>query len=463
MPVAPDHSPVDCAVRLPQPRTTEEERALTAEFLRGFRTLFTDGADPEPRRRLLQALRHSATCRRCSGACHVFAGSGREQRYLPGARTDILRRLHFKYVKQGGGVSRWWHGDIELDWNLLVELADLTFRCNLCGRCGRNCDAADHALVVRALRRVFREMGIAPISERRYDPREIRDRIAAIDQETSRRAGIEFQTAWDVENAEVLLVQPASAVAFWPENIGALALVLTCAGVKWTMASELAADDLAYAFAHDGAEALEMVHRCAAAASRLRAHRIVVGESGGACYALLVRGASEFAGLPRESSMTFLRDIVRSRRIEFDPIRNDFAVTLHDPCNLVQCGIVEPQREILRRLCPQFREMDPWAERNFCCGGGGGLAQVEGARDWRVQVAGRMKMEQVLDAFSECLDAETRKYVCAPCGNCKAQFRDLFSEHAPWRKNRILYGGLAELVANAIVCVQPGFLQWEWR
>ena len=32
-----------------------------------------------------------------------------------------------------------------------------------------------------------------------------------------------------------------------------------------------------------------------------------------------------------------------------------------------------------------------------------------------------------------------------------------------WEKHKILYGGLVELIVNAMVDVKPGFLQWEWR
>ncbi|MGB9105144.1 MAG: hypothetical protein WCC59_10315, partial [Terriglobales bacterium] len=31
------------------------------------------------------------------------------------------------------------------------------------------------------------------------------------------------------------------------------------------------------------------------------------------------------------------------------------------------------------------------------------------------------------------------------------------------RRARILYGGLVELIVNAMVEVKPGFLEWEWR
>jgi hypothetical protein len=32
-----------------------------------------------------------------------------------------------------------------------------------------------------------------------------------------------------------------------------------------------------------------------------------------------------------------------------------------------------------------------------------------------------------------------------------------------WEKSRILYGGLVELIVNAMKSVKPGFIDWEWR
>ena len=48
-------------------------------------------------------------------------------------------------------------------------------------------------------------------------------------------------------------------------------------------------------------------------------------------------------------------------------------------------GIVEPQRKILRAICPQFREMEPHGVENYCCGGGSGFAIMQSMNfpDWR--------------------------------------------------------------------------------
>jgi Fe-S oxidoreductase len=128
-------------------------------------------------------------------------------------------------------------------------------------------------------------------------------------------------------------------------------------------------------------------------------------------------------------------------------------------------GIVEPQREILRKIAPQFREMEPHGVDNYCCGGGSGFAIMSPNNfdDWRSQVSGRKKLEQVMEAFSDSLDPAISKYVCAPCSNCKGQLRDLFSYWDIWDKHRILYGGLVELIVNAMTDVNPGFIDWEWR
>jgi Fe-S oxidoreductase len=102
---------------------------------------------------------------------------------------------------------------------------------------------------------------------------------------------------------------------------------------------------------------------------------------------------------------------------------------------------------------------------NYCCGGGSGFAIMSGNNfpDWRFHVAGRKKLQQILNAFSECLEPETPKYVCAPCSNCKGQIRDLLAYYGLWDKHKILYGGLAELIVNAMTAAKPGFIDWEWH
>ncbi len=475
-----------CAVSVPKPKSPEEEKQLVGKFLTGLQKLFTKENNWTFLQPLLLTMEHCAKCQTCAEACHIFEASGRNELYQPTYRSEILRRLYFKHVKRGGLRSAWEHGEIDLNWPLVARLIELSYRCNLCRRCAQTCPiGADNGLVAHELRKIFsQEMGIAARelheqgsmlqlkvgSSTGMNTQVVKDNIAFIDEDTSERVGFKVETPWDVEEADVLLIHNAGEILAWPENPGAFAVILNAAGITWTLSSEIAGyDSINYGVWYDDAQFARVAVKHAEAARKLKVKKIVLGECGHAHKALSVVADRVLTGdlnIPRESSMTLLRDIVMSGKINLDPARNDFPVTLHDPCNLVRLmGVVEPQREIVRTICPRFREMEPHGVDNYCCGGGSGFAIMSGHNfsDWRFQVAGRKKMEQILNAFADCLDLSIPKYLCAPCSNCKGQFRDMLAYYGLWEKHQILYGGLVELIVNAMTDVKPGFIEWEWR
>jgi Fe-S oxidoreductase len=475
-----------CAVSIPRPATTADEDRLVQQFLGGLDKLFSRANNWTFLQPLVLTMEHCAKCQTCAGACHVFEASGGNELYRPTYRSEILRRLYFARVKHGGLLSAWQHGTVTLNWPLVARLAELAYRCNLCRRCAQACPiGADNGLVAHELRKLFSmEMGIAPreLHERGtmlqlrdgsstgMSPVVVKDNVAFIDEDTSERTGLTIETPWDVEGADVLLLHNAGEIMAWPENPGAFAAILTAAGVSWTLSSELVAyDGVNYGLWYDDAQYARIALKHMEVARKLRVKKIVIGECGHAHKALCVIADRLLSGdlrVPRESSLTFLRDLVVGGRLRLDPTRNDFPVTLHDPCNVVRLmGIVKPQREILARIAPRFREMTPHGVDNYCCGGGSGFAIMGGHNfpDWRFHVSGRKKLAQVLDAFADCLEPETPKYVCAPCSNCKGQMRDLFAAYRLWEKHRVLYGGLVELIVNAMADVKPGFIEWQWR
>jgi Fe-S oxidoreductase len=475
-----------CAVNVPQPQSPEEERELVVCFLSGLDKLFSAADNWTFLQPLLLTMEHCTGCQTCAASCHIFEASGGAEIYRPTFRSEVMRRLYFKHVRRGGLLSAWQHGEVEVNWPLIARLIELAYRCNLCRRCAQTCPlGCDNGLVARELRKLFsQEMGIAPKeihengsmlqlkvgSTTGMNAEIVKDNVAFIDEDISERTGIEVHTPWDVQGADVLLIHNAGEIMAWPENPGAFALLLNMAGISWTMSSELAGyDSVNYGLWYDDAQFARVALKHVEAARKLGVKRIVMGECGHAHKALCVIADRMLAGemnIPRESYLPLLRDIVMSGKLNFDPSRNDFPVTLHDPCNVVRLmGIVEPQREILHRLCPQFREMTPHGVDNYCCGGGSGFAIMNGNNfaDWRFHVSGRKKLEQVLNAFSDCMDVETPKYLCAPCSNCKGQFRDMISYYDLWKKNRIFYGGIVELAVNALAEVKPGFIDWEWR
>ena len=298
----------------------------------------------------------------------------------------------------------------------------------------------------------------------------VKDNIEFIDEDVSEKTGLTIQTPWDKEGADILLIHNAGEIMAWPMNPGAFGVIFEQAGLNWTMSSEIAGyDSINYGVWYDDAMFARVAIKHAQAAKKLKVKKIVLGECGHAHKALTVIADRVLTGdlnIPRESCFVTLDEIISSGRIKVDPSRNDFPVTLHDPCNVTRSmGIVEPQRRILRKICPQFREMTPHGVNNYCCGGGSGFAIMQGRNfpDWRNKISGRRKFGQVLNAFQDSIGPETRKYVCAPCSNCKGQFRDMLAYYGLWEQNRILYGGLVELIVNAMTDVTPGFLEWEWH
>ena len=473
------------AISIPKPKDKQEEDELVAKFLSGLQKLFTKENNWTFLQPLMLSMEHCATCHTCSDACHIYEASGKNPVYRPAYRSEVFRRLYKKYVKTNGGLLQSWRdGEIELNWTTVARLAELAYRCNLCRRCAQTCPiGVDNALIAHEIRKLFsQELGIAPKeihdsgsvlqlkvgSSTGMNPLVVKDNMEFIDEDVSEKTGIQVETPWDKAGADILLIHNAGEIMSWPMNPGAFAVIFDAAGLNWTMSSDLLGyDGINYGVWYDDAQFARVAIKHAEIAKKLGVKKIVLGECGHAHKALTVIADRVLTGdlnIPRESCMVTLEDIVFSGRIKLDPERNDFPVTLHDPCNLVRLmGIVEPQRRIIRHIAPRFREMHPHGVNNYCCGGGSGFAIMSGHNfsDWRIQIGGRKKLEQILNAFKDELDPSIKKYVCTPCSNCKGQLRDIFSYYDLWEKHSILYDGLVELIVNCMTDVEPGFVEWE--
>jgi Fe-S oxidoreductase len=289
-------------------------------------------------------------------------------------------------------------------------------------------------------------------------PKAFKNVLSFLDDDASEKVKGTIKTPLDKPRADILLVHNAGEFLSWPDNHQGYAILFNAAGIDWTLSSEWY-DATNYGLFYDDIQFARTSLKAIQAANVLKPKMVAVGECGHAHKALISTSDRLFLGdlaIPRVSVLNLLERIVFSGKVEFDPKKNSFPVTLHDPCNIVRnLGIYKPQRRILRYLCPGFREMSPSGMCNFCCGGGGGLALLSswGFKDWRTRVSGEMKLKQILNAFKDCLDTKTRKYVCAPCSNCKRQLTDLFDRFGITEKYGIVCGGIGELVANTMSSV----------
>jgi len=475
------------AIGIPKPKDPEEEEVFVRKFLSGLEKLLT----PENNWTFLQPLYHSleycVKCQICNDSCPAYIASGRKEIYRPTYRPEILRRIINKYIKKKPSfLLKLTGSDIELNWQLVARLGELAYRCTLCRKCAQVCPlGVDNGLVSHEIRKIFsQELGIAPRelhelgtmqqlkagSSTGITSKALGNIIEFMEDEIEEKTGKKIKIPVDKEGAEILLIHNAGEFISWPENTEAFAIIFDAAGIDWTLSSELAGyDAVNYGVWYDDVQLARIAIRHAEIAKALKVKKINVGECGHAHKAMIVVADRVLTGelnIPRESALPVLAEIVLNDRIKLDPSRNSFPVTLHDPCNMVRLmGIVEPQRKILRKICPQFMEMEPHGVENYCCGGGSGFAIMQSINfpDWRSVVSGRMKLKQILEVFKDVIDPDIKKYVCAPCSNCKGQIRDLFAFYNVFERCNILYGGLVELIVNAMVDIKKPFIEWEWR
>ena len=474
-----------CAIGMHLLDNKEEEERRVKAFIEGLRKLLSRENNWTFLQPLLLSLDNCAKCQNCSDACPIFEASGRQEIYRPTYRAEVLRRIIKKYINPGGEVlAKLTGNDIDLNWTTLARLAESAYRCTICRRCAQTCPiGVDNGLISHEIRKVFsQELGISPRelhemgtvqhlkvgSTTGMTPAALADIIEFMEEEIEEKAGKQIKIPVDKEGADILLLHNAGEFLSWPENPAAFAIIFDAAGINWTLSSELVGyDAVNYGVWYDDVQLARVALKHAQIAKDLKAKKIVIGECGHAHKALTVIADRALTGdliIPRESCMPVLERIVASGKLDLDPGRNNFPVTLHDPCNYVRLmGIVEPQRKILRKICPQFREMTPHGVENYCCGGGSGFAIMSPMNfpDWKMAVSGRMKVKQVVDAFQDQISPDTKKLLCAPCSNCKGQLRDLFGYYDVGGRCGIGYTGLVEFIVNAMTDMKQPFLDLE--
>jgi len=153
------------------------------------------------------------------------------------------------------------------------------------------------------------------------------------------------------------------------------------------------------------------------------------------------------------SVFDLLMEYINEGRIKLDPSRHTMRTTYHDPCNygrksMKAFGVAyyEEGREITQQCCPEFKDMEPRGESNYCCGAGGGAWAMPFAPE-RV-FYGRIKARQIQETGAEL--------VIAPCHNCRDQMmKSLNQEYDLGIEVKYLW----ELVADCLVL--PGQDQEE--
>jgi len=472
-------------VNIPRPKNKEEERRIVDSFLSGLKKLLSQDDNWTFYQQLMLTLDSCVKCQTCNDACPIYISSGKQDIYRPTYRSEVLRKIKEKYIDKGGKYLAKLRGnDIELDYAMVVRLAELAYRCTMCRRCAKWCPlGSDNALVTHELRKLFaQEMGLAAPelhdkgavkqltvgASTGISPEAFMGIVEFMEEEIEEKTGKKIKIPVDKKGAEILLLHNSGEYMSWMENPEAFAIIFDAAGVDYTLSSEIGGyEGTNYGVWYSDAQFARIALGWVKIAKELGVKKIVAGECGHEHKSLVSIADRLLVGdmnIPRESCLPLLEEIVFSGKLKLDPMRNNFPVTLHDPCNYVRLmGIVEPQRRILRHIAPQFREMEPHGVDNYCCGGGSGFAICQNMNfpEWRIRVSNRMKMKQILEAFQDVISPDIKKLVCAPCSNCKGAIRDLLNYYNTGPKYGIGYTGLVEFIVNAMVDLPEPYLDLD--
>jgi Fe-S oxidoreductase len=396
-------------------------------------------------------------CGLCAESCHIYRAEPVPEN-VPGAKAARVASFFRRYHSALGRIAPFLVGARALTPAALDELVEAAYgRCTGCGRCGLNCSVgADVGAIMRAGRNVLAAAGKVPANlqavvdnqlktgnQMAITREELRETAAWISDDLRLEMGDEGAAVHvDEPGKRVFYLVNPREVKFFPLSLMAAAGVFRAAGESWTMSSRFYDVTNYGLYSGDDPAATSITRQAMEEAERLGAEEIILSECGHGFRSFRWEGPNwlgERYALPVRSILELLLEYLREGRIKVDPAKNPDRVTLHDPCNLVRWGgVVEPQREILRRVTSDFVEMVPNREQNFCCGGGGGMLSMSEYGDRRV-ASGEVKAEQIR--------ATGAKVVAAPCHNCADQLLEINKKY----KLGVEIKAVVELVYEALV------------
>jgi Fe-S oxidoreductase len=395
-------------------------------------TTLTGVIDKKMNRQLKQYMDICARCAICKDACHQYVGTG-DFKYLPARRAELIRQIYKKYFDKAGRFVPSLYEARDPDENLLDELYESTYACTGCRRCMYYCPfSIDTAWILSVAKAILIAAGRGnEMLGQLADAAIFKGENAAMFEDVM-LSGFE-DIAREVreitgnpnhgvpvnkQGADVLYVALAGAHSIRPA-----AVIFETAGESWTISMFEAAN---YGYFYGDVEKARLItKRYIDEAKRLGVKEIVVPECGHA-YRVAELFYEAWSGEPMPFKVSHILEkvdeYIKSGRITVEKGQIQGKVTYHDPCQIGRNGgIFEAPRDIVRAITDDFVDLAPNREKQWCCGGGGGIVAMEEFKDARL-ASGIKKVEQ--------LRATGASVLACPCENCRLQIEDLNKEHA---------------------------------
>ncbi len=377
--------------------------------------------------------RTSSKCARCAVTCQVYQASD-DPCDIPCYHTGLLLDVYRRHFTPLGWFQSKFLGSGPLTEEKIDEMAELFYRCTACRRCKIGCPLGiDHGLMTHLGRYILSEIGIGPKAllvsvreqlEGKTGNTSAIPLVALLDNlefleeelEEDKEAVVRFPV--DRAGAEYIFFPAVSDYLMEADTLMGNAAVLHAAGVNWTIGSKYF-DGINYGLFYSDWVLERIIKKMVAEGKRLKARKILIGECGhSARSAGFIPTFAPTEALPVVSVLELTWQLIKEGKIELDPNAVEERVTYHDPCNIARSGwIIDQPRQILRSFVKDFVEMKPGGANNYCCGGGGGLVSLDETHDFRMQVAGKTKVEQIQSTGADI--------VASPCANCKKQLREI--------------------------------------
>jgi len=401
--------------------------------------------------------RISTKCSRCSASCQVFEAS-RDPRDVPCARTELLLKIYRRYFTLAGQLKARLFDYFTLTDEYIDKMAEEYWRCTACRRCKLSCPMGiDHGMVTHLARWALSEIGIVPkamvvsVREQLEGKTKNTSAIPAIAMKDSCEfleeeleemyPGKNIKFPMDVEGADYVFFPAVSDYLMEADTLMGNAAVMHAIGVNWTIGTQNF-DGIDYGLFYSDRMWDRIIKAQVAEIKRLKGKNMLIGECGHASRSAR-EGMLNF--IPPEDRLPVVHCIdlackaFLAGKLKLKKGVIEERTTYHDPCNIARTGwVVEQPRILLRHICQDFVEMNPTREENICCGGGGGTVSIDEIKQFRMDIGGKTKAEQI--------EKTGAHYVVTPCANCKKQTDEIIAAH----KLKAQKVGLHDLLLKAI-------------
>ncbi len=387
-------------------------------------------------------------CGICADACHFYIAT-EDPQYTPIWKVEPFKQAYKRESSAFAPLFRLFGFKREVTADQLAQWQHLLFdSCNMCGRCSLICPMGiDVAALIEQSRHAMFDAGLAPkeLYQKAAHQQATGQPEASVEpyREQLLAIGTQFNVPipLDEPEAEVMLCVPRTDIEHYPSAVAALARVMHHLHVSCTFRSDgLVAENYGY-YAGGKEWQRDISMRLIAQAIACNAKILLVPECGHA-YTALRWEAADLYGKPlpfKVLSVTeFLADQLANGQLKLKSAESGKA-TFHDPCQLVRKGGVnDAPRQLLKAMNVDLHELENHGGFAFCCGGGGGVLDIERAAPLRYRTM-EVKLREI--------DATGAETLVTSCSDCRRTFDDA-QAHFTWDKKP---NSLLELVASNLL------------